>query len=95
MSPVQVAATTAKQEHPAINDQTEGLEEEAHEPAPNCEWNHRDVHHPDEKAGAWHAEQSKCEEEDPVEDPIEGCQRRKQEPPGQCDDTYRQALPDG
>jgi len=66
MSPVQVATTATKQEHPAIDDQTEGLEEEAHEPAPNRERNHRDVQHPDEKACAGHAEQSECEQEDPV-----------------------------
>ena len=65
------AATPVEEEHPSVDDCTEGFEENAVDPAPDSEGQMGDVDDPDENTSAEFAVPSEQKPEDPVKNVID------------------------
>ena len=82
-SPANVAPATLEEEHPAVNQESVGLQAEALKPSKDVEWKEGDVEDPNEDHGAYLAPPGEETHPDPINEPIDGCDSGKECPPGQ------------
>ena len=94
LAPSDVAAATEEEDHPAVDDEGESLEENALEPAPDSERQMDQVDAPDEQAGASAAVPAEEDEEDDVEGEIKHGNGEQDCPPGESNDSDDVQVPD-
>lgn len=80
------ASAEVESEKPAINDGSENLIVQSLDISDDHDGDHGNVEDPDENSSARFANQAESENEDPVENPIECCDRENNDPEGEGDD---------
>ena len=66
----EVASAQVEGEEPAVNEQSDGLHEEAVEPGGEVDWKHSNVHGPDDNTGARLADEAKSESKEDIKEPV-------------------------
>ena len=66
----EVASAEVEGEEPAVNEQSDGLHEEAVVPGGEIDWEHSNVHGPDDNTGARLADEANSESKQDIKDPV-------------------------